>query len=81
MNNQRQFIAQQGSSTSVKVYDASTGQLWRVINPGGTIVSAPVASGNTMTVTVELLSRSKHVKIYALPSGGLIRSIPLGTKP
>jgi len=82
MNNQRQFIAQQGSNTTVKVYDATTGQLWRVISVGGTIVSSPVASGSTMTVTVELPSgQAKQAKIYALPSGGLIRSIPLGNKP
>ena len=46
------------------------------------IASSPVASGSTMTVTVELPSgQAKQAKIYALPSGGLIRSIPLGNKP
>ena len=52
MNKERQFIAQQGSKTSVKIYDASTGQLYRVITVGGNIVSQPYASGHLMTVTV-----------------------------
>ena len=41
MNKQRQFIAQQGSNTTVKVFDATTGQLYRVITVGGNIVSQP----------------------------------------
>ena len=76
MSKTRQFIAQQGSNSTVKLYDAGTGQLYRVITVGGNIVSQPYVSGNVMTVTVET-SGKKHVKTYSLPHGGLRSTIPV----
>ena len=75
MNNNKQFIAQQGSNTTVKIYDAGTGQLYRVITVGGNIVSSPYVSGNVMTVTVEAAGR-KQIKTFTLPGGGLRTTIP-----
>ena len=75
MNNNKQFIAQQGSSTTVKIYDAGTGQLFRVIAVGGNIVSSPYVSGSVMTVTVETAGR-KQIKTFTLPGGGLRTTIP-----
>jgi len=75
MNNNKQFIAQQGSSTTVKIYDAGTGQLYRVIAVGGNIVSSPYVSGSVMTVTVETAGR-KQIKTFTLPGGGLRTTIP-----
>lgn len=75
MNNNKQFIAQQGSNTTVKIYDAGSGQLYRVIAVGGNIVSSPYVSGNVMTVTVEA-SGKKQIKTFTLPSGGLKTTIP-----
>ena len=63
MNNNKQFIAQQGSNTTVKIYEA------------GNIVSSPYVSGNVMTVTVEASGR-KQIKTFTLPSGGLKTTIP-----
>jgi hypothetical protein len=76
MNNTKQFIAQQGSNTTVKVFDAGTGQLYRVITVGGDIVSQPYASGHLMTVTVEC-SGKRFVKTFSLPHGGLKNIIPV----
>ena len=76
MNNQRQFIAQQGSNTTVKIYEASTGQLYRVITVGGNIVSQPYMAGNIMTVTVESAGK-KQIKTFSLPGGGLKTTIPV----
>ena len=53
MNKTKQFIAQQGSNTTVKIFEAGTGSLYRVITVGGNIVSQPYISGHIMTVTVE----------------------------
>ena len=75
MNKERQFIAQQGSNTTVKIFDASTGQLYRVITVGGNIVSSPYVSGSVMTVTVETAGR-KQIKTFTLPGGGLRTTIP-----
>jgi len=77
MNKTKQFIAQQGSSTTVKLYDASTGRLYRVITVGGNIVSQPYVSGNVMTVTVESAGGIKQVKTYSLPHGSLKTTVPV----
>jgi len=77
MNNKRQFIAQQGSSTTVKIYDASTGRLYRIITVGGNIVSQPYAAGNVMTVTVESAGGKKQVKTFSLPHGSLKSTVPV----
>lgn len=75
MNNTKQFIAQQGSNTTVKIYDAGSGQLYRVITVGGNIVSSPYVSGSVMTVTVESAGK-KQIKTFTLPGGGLRTTIP-----
>ena len=77
MNKERQFIAQQGSNTTVKIFDASTGQLYRVITVGGNIVSQPYAAGHIMTVTVEAGHGARVVKTFSLPHGGLKNIIPV----
>ena len=77
MNNQKQFIAQQGSNTTVKIFDASTGQLNRVITVGGSIVSQPYIAGNLMTVTVENAGGKRQVKTFSLPYGSLKTTIPV----
>ena len=76
MSKTKQFIAQQGSPTTVKIFEAGTGQLYRVITVGGNIVSQPYASGHVMTVTVESAGK-KHVKTFALPHGSLQTSVPI----
>ena len=76
MNKTKHFIAQQGSSTTVKVFDASTGQLYRVITVGGNIVSQPYIAGSILTVTVESGGK-KHVKTFSLPYGSLKTTIPV----
>ena len=77
MNKNRQFIAQQGSNTTVKLYDTSTGQLYRVITVGGNIVSQPYVAGNLMTVTVENAGGTRQVKTFSLPYGSLKTTIPV----
>ena len=77
MNNKKQFIAQQGSNTTVKLFEASTGQLYRVITVGGNIVSQPYVSGDLMTVTVENAAGMRQVKTFSLPYGSLKTTIPV----
>ena len=76
MNKSKQFIAQQGSNSTVRIFEASTGKLYRVITVGGNIVSQPYISGHIMTVTVESAGK-KHVKTFALPHGSLQTSVPV----
>ncbi len=76
MNKTKQFIAQQGSIGTVKIFEAATGQLYRIITVGGNIVSQPYVAGSLMTVTVESAGK-KHVKTFALPHGSLKTSVPV----
>ena len=76
MNKSKQFIAQQGSNSTVKIFEAGTGKLYRVITVGGSIVSQPYMAGNLMTVTVEGAG-NKQVKTFSLPGGGLKTTIPV----
>ena len=76
MNKTKQFIAQQGSNTTVKIFEAGSGQLYRVITVGGNILSQPYIAGHIMTVTVEAAGR-KQVKTFSLPHGSLQTSVPV----
>ena len=53
MNKSKQFIAQQGSNSTVRIFEANSGKLYRVITVGGNIVSQPYIAGHILTVTVE----------------------------
>ena len=64
------FTAQLGSGNTIKVFDAATGQLQRIISLGGNIVSSPIVVGDTISVTVEEGGKN-YMKIFALPNGGL----------
>ena len=77
MNKSKQFIAQQGSNSTVRVFEAGTGKLYRVITVGGNIVSQPYMSGHLMTVTVENAGGQKQVKTFSLPGGGLKSTLPV----
>ena len=66
----KKFIAQIGSNNTVRVFDASTGSLSRIINVDGNITSQPIVSENELSVTTTS-GTSNHLKIYTLPSGGL----------
>jgi len=70
------FTVQQGSAGTIKIFDALTGSLYKVISVGGNIVSSPYISGNVVTATVEM-SGKRFNKTFLLPGGGLKSSMPL----
>jgi len=72
----KRFIPQIGNHNTVKLFDASTGQLYRVISVDGEIISQPVCVESEMYVTVK---RGEHtsVKFYSLPNGSLKKTQPL----
>ena len=72
----RKFIAQIGNNNSVKVFDASNGTLYRVINVGGNIVSQPIVTESEMSVVVKSGNLSV-MKTYNLPTGGLRNTVTL----
>ena len=68
--NKKIFTAQLGSGNTIKVFDAETGQLQRIISKGGNVISSPIVVGDTITVTV-LEGGVNVMKIFTLPNGGL----------
>ena len=72
----RKFTAQPASNNTVKVFDASTGQLYRVINAGGRIDGQPTCTDQGIFLTV-VKGPNRVLNHYSLPNGGLKSSKPL----
>lgn len=72
----KRFTAQVGSNNTVRVYDASTGSLHRIINVDGTMISQPIVMESEMSITVQQ-GKNKTIKMYNLNNGSLKKSIPL----
>jgi len=68
--NKKTFTAQQGSAETIKIFNAETGSLHRVIHVGGKIVSSPVVSGHTVSVGIKSGEKTA-LKIYNMQSGSL----------
>lgn len=72
----KKFIPTVASNNTVKLFDATTGQLHRIINVDGTIVSQPICLENEMYITVQNGNFSS-IKYYSLPNGSLKKTQPL----
>ena len=71
----KKFIAQTGSNNTVKIYDAATGNLHRIINVSGTIISQPIISESELSIMVQT-GKVKTIKLYNVSSGSLKTSMP-----
>ena len=71
----KKFIAQTGSNNTIKIYNADTGTLHRIINVDGNIVSQPIIIESEISVTV-LKGNITTIKMYNINSGSLKKSIP-----
>lgn len=71
--NKKRFIAQQGSPTSVKVFLAETGQLYKVIDVGGNIISSPICTEDDMYVSVRDSAGNTQIKYYTVPGFNIKR--------
>ncbi len=72
----RKFIAQTGNHNNVKIFDASTGSLYKIINVGGQVMSPPIVIENELTVNVKS-GTGQVTKMFSLPSGSLKNNIPV----
>jgi len=73
--NKKRFIAQQGSSNTVKIFTAETGQLFRVLDVGGIITSPPVCTEEELTVGVKVSNNTLILKIYSVPTFSLKKTV------
>jgi hypothetical protein len=71
----KRFTAQFGSNNTVRIYDATSGSLHRIINVDGKIVSQPIIMENEISVTVQN-GMFNTIKIYNINNGSLKKSIP-----
>lgn len=76
MKVEKKFIAQTGPNNTVKIFDAHTGNLYRVINVGGEITSQPIVTESEMMITVRC-GGANLLKLFQLPSGGLKKTTPI----
>ena len=72
----KKFTAQPASNNTVKVFDATTGQLYKVINAGGRIDGQPTCTDQGLFLTVQK-GTQRVLNHYSLPQGGLKSSKPL----
>lgn len=72
----KKFVTALGSNNTVKLFDAETGQLHRIINIDGNIISQPICLENEMYVTVQK-GNTSMIQYYALSSGSLKKTQPL----
>jgi hypothetical protein len=74
--NKKRFIVAQSGLKSLRLFDAATGQLYRIISTPGNISGQPICLENEMYVQVEK-SGKQFIAYYKLPSGSLSRTVPL----
>lgn len=73
----KRFIPSVSGANMLKLFDAETGQLYRMINTGnGKITGQPIVSESEVYVEVTDMS-GRYIKYYGLPHGGLIRTVPI----
>lgn len=72
----KKFVTTIGDNNTVKLFNAETGQLHRIINVDGNIISQPICLENEMYVTVKKGNFSM-IKYYTLPNGSLKKTQPL----
>lgn len=72
----KQFIPQIGSNNTIKLFDATTGQLHRIISVEGDIISQPICNNGELYVTVKR-GQQTSMKFYTVPNGSLKKTQPL----
>jgi hypothetical protein len=72
----KRFIPQLGSNNTVKIFNVETGQLHRVVNIEGEIISGPFPIEDEMYVTVKRGTGAAAV-YYSLANGSLKKIQPI----
>jgi len=75
MNN-RKFIPTPYGTRTIRVFDAATGQLYKIINTGGNISGQPICNEKEMYVQVEKAGK-QFLEYYKLPTVSLSRVIAI----
>jgi hypothetical protein len=69
--NKKRFIAQQSGINNIKIFNAETGQLYKIINTVEQIVSPPICTEQEMYVSVKTSDNKQIIHYYNIPSFNL----------
>ena len=69
--NKKRFIAQQSGSNSIKIFNAETGQLFKIINITDQICTPPICTEEEMYVGVRTADGKQMIYYYSIPSFNL----------
>jgi hypothetical protein len=75
--NKKRFIAQQSGAQHVKIFNAETGQLTKIIFVGE-ITSPPICTEREMYVGVRINSSQNAIKYFNVPSFSLNKIVSIG---
>ncbi len=75
--NIKRFIAQQGGTNLIKIFNAGTGQLYRVITVNGQITAPPYCTDTELCVGVRGAGGEQTMHIYSISTFGLKRVTPV----
>lgn len=74
----KRFIPSISGSNTIKLFDAETGQLYKMVNTGnGKITGQPIVTEHEMYVEITEVGNQRCIKYYSLPNLGLKKTIPL----
>jgi hypothetical protein len=74
----KRFIPSISGSNTIKLFDAETGQLYKMVNTGcGKITGQPIVTENEMYVEVTETGNQRYIKYYSLPNLGLKKTVSL----
>jgi hypothetical protein len=78
-NRTKRFIASTGPNNSIKLFEASTGNLYRTVTLGHreTLLTQPICTESEVFVTVQTPDGQKSMKYFSLPNLGLVRTVNL----
>lgn len=71
--NKKRFIASTGPGNTIKLFEAETGNLYRVISVGARVSSQPICTESECYVNTTDDSGKTVIRYYSLPGCNLIR--------
>lgn len=69
--NKKRFISQQSGTNIIKIFNAETGQLFKILTITGTITSPPICTEEEMYVGVKTQDGVHALHYYNIPSFNL----------
>ena len=75
--NKKRFIAQQSSTNTIKIFNAETGQLFKIINITGEITSPPICTEEVMYVGVKTTDNTHTLHYFNIPSFNLKQKVSI----